>query len=125
MRPKEKISIFGGRLRPESNHDSVRWDHGTHEEFYRYYEKASETPNAIQRFRAIRDTVIRLNEWLIHTKCEVADIGCGAGSQSILWAEVGCNVHAVDVNERLLQLAQQRARKAGYPIDFVLGSATA
>ena len=55
--------------------------------------------------------------------CEVADIGCGAGTQSMIWAELGCKVHGLDVNKPLLELARRRAAKAGYQIDLVLGSA--
>src|SRR5262245_66655758 len=62
------------------------WDHQSHEEFFRYYEKESITPNTVLRFRTIRDTVIRLSPILTSRRpCKVADIGCGAGTQSMLW----------------------------------------
>jgi len=110
----------------ESHGYSVKWNHGTHDEFYEYYAKASESQNAMHRFRSIRDTIIRMNPHLVQDKkCGVADIGCGAGTQSILWAQLGFKVHGVDVNERLLALAHERAAKAGCQIDFVLGSAVA
>jgi len=100
------------------------WDHGTHERFYSYYAKESASPAAVHRFRSIRDTVIRLNPNLLDRQpCKVADIGCGAGTQSLLWAELGCDVRGLDVNEPLLDLARDRAAQAGYTIDFVLGSA--
>jgi 2-polyprenyl-3-methyl-5-hydroxy-6-metoxy-1,4-benzoquinol methylase len=102
----------------------VQWDHSSHREFYDYYERESLSPEAIQRFRAIRDRIVRLNG--VASKglsCEVADIGCGAGTQSLLWAKLGCNVHGIDVNEPLLDLARQRSSGEGYCIDFVLGSA--
>jgi 2-polyprenyl-6-hydroxyphenyl methylase/3-demethylubiquinone-9 3-methyltransferase len=68
--------------------------------------------------------VIRLNPSLLKRQpCKVADIGCGAGTQSRLWAELGCEVHGLDVNAPLLQLARERAEAAGYMIDFVVGSA--
>jgi ubiquinone/menaquinone biosynthesis C-methylase UbiE len=108
----------------QSSHSGGSWEHGTHEEFYRYYANESASKSAIQRFRSIRDTVIRLNPNLLHRQpCKVADIGCGAGAQSMVWAELGCDVRGLDVNEPLLELGRERSVEAGYPIDFVLGSA--
>jgi 2-polyprenyl-6-hydroxyphenyl methylase/3-demethylubiquinone-9 3-methyltransferase len=101
------------------------WDHSSHREFYDYYAAESETDRALQRFRSIRQAVLRLVKRENYTSdpLEVLDVGCGAGTQSILWAEAGHHVHALDVNEPLLELGKQRAGKAGYDIDFRLGSA--
>lgn len=30
----------------------------------------------------------------------VADIGCGAGTRSLLWAELGYNVYGLDINQQ-------------------------
>jgi 2-polyprenyl-3-methyl-5-hydroxy-6-metoxy-1,4-benzoquinol methylase len=100
------------------------WDHETHEEFFRYYEKESVTAKTVHRFQTIRDTVIRLNPGLMHRRpCRVADIGCGAGTQSLLWAELGYEVNGLDVNRPLLDVARRRAAEAGYTIEFSVGSA--
>jgi 2-polyprenyl-6-hydroxyphenyl methylase/3-demethylubiquinone-9 3-methyltransferase len=56
---------------------------------------------------------------------DVADIGCGAGPQSRLWAEAGHRVFALDVNEPLIRLAQQRTAEAALTVKFEVGSATA
>lgn len=32
----------------------MRWDHGTHPDFYKYYARESESEAAAQRFRGIR-----------------------------------------------------------------------
>jgi 2-polyprenyl-6-hydroxyphenyl methylase/3-demethylubiquinone-9 3-methyltransferase len=53
----------------------------------------------------------------------VADIGCGAGTQSFLWAQLGHQVHGLDVNEPLIELARQRGTEQGLSIDFQVGSA--
>jgi 2-polyprenyl-3-methyl-5-hydroxy-6-metoxy-1,4-benzoquinol methylase len=105
---------------------STVWDHSSDDRFYDYYAKASESAQALQRFEAIRDTVLRVARWrgLKTEAFDVADIGCGAGTQSIIWAGLGHHVHGLDVNEPLLKLAADRAVKAGYSIDFQLGSAT-
>jgi 2-polyprenyl-3-methyl-5-hydroxy-6-metoxy-1,4-benzoquinol methylase len=39
----------------------------------------------------------------------VADIGCGAGTQSIMWAQKGHEVHGLDINAQLVELAAKRA----------------
>ena len=102
------------------------WDHSSDERFYEYYAKASSSKEALQRFRSIRDCVLRTVERggsAAHT-LEVADIGCGAGSQCLLWAELGHHVHGLDVNEPLLNLARERSGRLNHAIDFRLGSAT-
>jgi 2-polyprenyl-6-hydroxyphenyl methylase/3-demethylubiquinone-9 3-methyltransferase len=40
-----------------------------------------------------------------------------------LWAEAGHHVHALDVNQPLLDLGKQRAARSGHAIEFRLGSA--
>jgi 2-polyprenyl-6-hydroxyphenyl methylase/3-demethylubiquinone-9 3-methyltransferase len=105
----------------------AQWDHSTHGSFYDYYAKESQTEKAQQRFRGVRDAILRVmaNGERAHRILDVADIGCGAGTQSMIWAELGHAVHAVDVNEPLVDLGRERAAKAGFAIDFRVGSATA
>ncbi len=55
----------------------------------------------------------------------VLDVGCGAGTQALLWAADGYQVSALDINEPLLERARERAREQKLDIDFRLGSATA
>ncbi len=101
-------------------------DHSSHEKFYDYYAQASQTPEAVNRFRAIRDTILRIGSWhgLPNGILEIADIGCGAGTQSLAWAELGHSVHGLDINQPLLELARQRAAAEVRRIDFRLGSST-
>jgi 2-polyprenyl-6-hydroxyphenyl methylase/3-demethylubiquinone-9 3-methyltransferase len=97
----------------------------SHEPFYHYYAQASQSPRTRQRFQAIRECVLRVHEQNGGRRgaLEVADIGCGAGTQSLLWAELGHHVHGLDVNGPLLELARKRAAEAGYSIDVRVGSA--
>src|SRR5262245_11925833 len=96
---------------------------GSHPEFYDYYATESLLPRTRDRFRRIRDTILRVTPIAESARVySVADIGCGAGSQSILWAELGHRVHGLDVNAQLLDLARKRATGAGYNIEFVVGS---
>jgi 2-polyprenyl-6-hydroxyphenyl methylase/3-demethylubiquinone-9 3-methyltransferase len=101
------------------------WDHSSHEKFYDYYAEASQTEKRWQHFRSIRDTLLRVigRDQPVARTLKVADVGCNAGTMSIVWAELGHEVHGLDVNEPLLELARKRAASAGYVIDFQLGSA--
>src|SRR5262245_46539272 len=102
-------------------------DHSSHEQFYDYYARASQNEKTRARFIAIRDMLLRVlrDHRGPVNPLEVADIGCGAGTLSILWAESGHRVHGLDINEPLLTLAKQRAAESHCDIDFRLGSATA
>ena len=106
-----------------SNH--VIMDHRSHEQFYEYYAEASQSEETRQRFASIRDCVLRIVDQgrSVAHLLQVADIGCGAGTQSVMWAELGHQVHGLDVNQPLLELAKERAANAGYVIDFRVGSA--
>jgi ubiquinone/menaquinone biosynthesis C-methylase UbiE len=102
------------------------WDHTSNKEFYNYYAEASRSPETLARFRSIRDSVLRLaaQNGMTGRIFEVADIGCGAGTQSLVWTELAHKVHGVDINRPLLELARQRADREGHAIDFQIGSAT-
>jgi ubiquinone/menaquinone biosynthesis C-methylase UbiE len=101
------------------------WDHTTHERFFEYYARESQSEEALERFSRVRDAILRLRPYAAGSpSLEVADIGCGAGTQSLVWAGSGHSVHALDINEPLLQLGRDRATAAGYAIDFRVGSAT-
>lgn len=102
-------------------------DSSSYKEFYDYYKKQSESIETRNRFLGIRDAALKL----IHrrkgesTNLHVADIGCGAGTQGLLWAEMGYHVHGVDINSPLVGLAKDRAAEAGFNIDYCVGTAAA
>lgn len=102
------------------------WDHGSHPDFYEYYANESQSEATRQRFRGIQTAVLRVaTESGMGPQLDVGDVGCGAGTQSRMWAELGHNVSGVDVNEPLIRLAQQRAKDSGLKIKFDVGTATA
>ena len=103
------------------------YDHSSHNEFYEYYARASQSRATLERLNAIRGSVSRLlkSTGSRSVALDVADVGCGAGTQCLIWAESGHRAHGLDVNEPLLALAKDRAGAAGHQIDFRLGSATA
>lgn len=99
------------------------WNTGTHEAFYRYYEAQSAGAESLQRFEAIYATLQRMLGR--QGPLDVADIGCGAGTQSRLWASRGHRVSGADINEALVNLGRTRAAEDGLEIRFEVASATA
>jgi 2-polyprenyl-6-hydroxyphenyl methylase/3-demethylubiquinone-9 3-methyltransferase len=108
--------------------DSVpqqKWDSTSHEAFYDYYARESQSEKTLDRFRAVQAAVLRI----VHKgrfagqALNVADIGCGAGTQCMMWAERGHGAFGVDVNEPLIELARKRAQELRLQIHFSVGSA--
>ena len=104
----------------------IGWTHESDERFTEYYAQASQSDISIVRFKSLRDCILRVAQarGLAKPQLDVADIGCGGGTQSILWAELGHKVHGLDVNQPLLELARRRAAETRLPLAFELGSAT-
>jgi ubiquinone/menaquinone biosynthesis C-methylase UbiE len=101
------------------------WDHSSHQDFFNYYAEASESKAAEQRFRSIQTKLLRLAvEGGMPNPLDVADIGCGAGTQARMWAQLGHRVCGLDVNEPLIELARQRAQAQGLEVSFEVGTAT-
>jgi 2-polyprenyl-3-methyl-5-hydroxy-6-metoxy-1,4-benzoquinol methylase len=109
----------------EAVSNAAGWDHSSHANFYDYYASESVSEEALLRVRRVRDHILRVmaNESPLTGRLDVADIGCGAGTQSMVWAELGHRVHALDINEPLVNLGRKRAAEAGRTIDFRVGSA--
>jgi len=95
--------------------------------FVAYYEKTSVSPGAEERFRVVRDKMLRLREQLGRnaSSLSVLNVGCGAGTECQIWAERGHIVTGIDISEPLVQLAQKRALEKGFDIRFDVGSALA
>lgn len=53
----------------------------------------------------------------------VLDVGAGTGSMSLLAAEMGHDVTALDLSEGMLERAERKASERGLVIDFVAGPA--
>ena len=100
------------------------WNTASDPRFVEYYEKQSAGPETLRRYQAIQDVVLRVRAAAPGDRLEVADVGCGAGTQCLLWARRGHRVHGLDVNEPLLQIARQRAAAENFDVRFELGSAT-
>ena len=102
------------------------WDHSTNVGFFDYYSQQSLSPATIERFTRVRDQALALLATTAGrtSRLEVLDIGCGAGTQCRLWAQLGHHVHGLDVNASLIEVARQRGREEQFEIEFNIGSAT-
>jgi 2-polyprenyl-6-hydroxyphenyl methylase/3-demethylubiquinone-9 3-methyltransferase len=124
----DEIVPKGESMDPERGNRTVEGhavvsEHLTHEKFYSYYAAQSQDEQTQARFRVIRDIVLRVLRRR-RGVYEVVDIGCGAGTQSALWAQAGHVVHGLDISQELVELARRRATEAGFSIDFRVGTAT-
>ena len=109
----------------ESSNSDKSWDHSSSDQFYEYYAEQSASDESIARAKRTRELVLRLRGYdRASGPLNVLDIGSNAGTFSMLWAEDGHNVIGVDINERLIHLAIERAKGAGADVDFRVGSAT-
>ncbi len=100
-------------------------DHSSTDEFFAHYREYSASPERMAGFRNLRNSLLTvMNAATDKRLFDVLDVGCNAGTLSILWSELGHNVSGLDVNEPLLKLAEMRAKEAGLQIDFRLGTAT-
>ncbi len=101
------------------------WDTSSHEDFYRYYEKNSLSPATMERFRSTTDTLLRLYGKVEAGRAlEVLDVGCGAGAQAKFWLESRHHYSGVDINQPLIKLACERARRESLAVSFQVGTAT-
>lgn len=108
------------------NEHETSWDHSAKQEFFDYYSQQSTSPETLRRFKSVRRTILDvMAAQRLGTKdLQVADIGCGAGSNSFLWAELGHRVHGLDVNAPLIEVAKKRRKETHSTAQFQVGSAT-
>jgi SAM-dependent methyltransferase len=67
----------------------------------------------------------RLRAWLPEPPADVADLGCGTGSLSVLVAEAGHRVAGLDRSAPMVAAAEAKARAAGVDAAFRQGDAAA
>lgn len=94
--------------------------------FADYYAQASLSAATIARFRSTQEAILRVRRSM-RLDCEhldVADIGCGAATQCIMWANQGHRVCGMDVNEPLIQIGRQRVAEEKLQVRLDVGTAT-
>jgi ubiquinone/menaquinone biosynthesis C-methylase UbiE len=64
-----------------------------------------------------------LERWLPAPPSRVLDVGAGTGSVSLLAAELGHDVTALDLSEGMLAAARRKSEERGLSISFVVGPA--
>ena len=101
------------------------WNTGSHDDFFKYYEKESASPRTLQRFRDTCDTLLRVYGAAAHRVLDVVDVGCGAGAPARAWLDHGHRYWGIDINEPLITLARERAVQFDLAARFDVASATA
>ena len=88
--------------------------------FVGYYAAQSESAATRQRFEGVRRVTLetRASLGLPTTGLDIVDVGCGAGTQTLMWAADG---HRAP----LIELARQRAEEGALAARFHVGSAAA
>ena len=101
-------------------------DHTSDPKFTAYYANRSTADHLRAHFERVRDRCLGIlaQRFLEVEALDMLDIGCNAGTQSIVWARERCRVRGLDINEPLLKLARERSHAEGLDIGFDLGSAT-
>jgi 2-polyprenyl-6-hydroxyphenyl methylase/3-demethylubiquinone-9 3-methyltransferase len=96
-----------------------------HHQFVDYYAAESLSPQTLTRYRSIQNVILSHIDLVRAARgLDVADVGCGAGTQCLLWAELGHRAHGLDINTGLIELGKQRAAQRGLNVSFYLGTAT-
>lgn len=93
--------------------------------FVDYYSKQSQSAATAERFESVKRTALALRSRLGQSTAalSVADIGCGPGAQSILWAADGHRVYGIDISVPLIELARERAKALNLNIEFEAANA--
>jgi SAM-dependent methyltransferase len=72
----------------------------------------------------VRDAwMARLRSWLPAPPAEVADLGCGTGTLSVLLASDGYVVRGIDLSVQMVRAARAKAAAAGLDLEFQQGDA--
>ena len=64
-----------------------------------------------------------LGEALARSGLDILDVGCGTGEMSLVLAEMGHNVQGVDLSEKMLSRAREKARASRLKVKFSIGDA--
>ncbi len=101
------------------------FDPSSDRRFVDYYAKESQSVETVERFARIMARSLQLiSSFEVKLPLDVVDVGCGAGTQALLWSRAGHRVRAIDINASLIAMGQRRAQDEGASVDFCVGSAS-
>jgi ubiquinone/menaquinone biosynthesis C-methylase UbiE len=95
--------------------------------FVDYYTKSSASDRTRQRFESVQRIALNMRASLGESTkgLDLVDIGCGAGTQTLLWAEAGHRARGIDISAPLIEVASKRAKESCVTAEFQVGSANA
>lgn len=100
--------------------------HRSAQEFVDYYIDRHDSPEMVSRFELLKAKILAFLATRPGYSAEtVLDIGCGPGTEALIWAAGGYRVSALDINGPVVEHAKEKARDRHLEVDFRLGSATA
>jgi 2-polyprenyl-3-methyl-5-hydroxy-6-metoxy-1,4-benzoquinol methylase len=79
------------------------------------YTKPYTQPRALREFGIVLELLRRYAP-----EGSVLDLGCGPGWTSLFLARAGYDVTGIDISERMIEIAQQRAAREGVPARFLV-----
>jgi 2-polyprenyl-3-methyl-5-hydroxy-6-metoxy-1,4-benzoquinol methylase len=96
------------------------------DKFVEYYASESLSDETLDRFSGIKRAVEHSARLfgMSPARWNVADVGCGAGTQCAMWARDGHTVHGIDINPDLIALGRERAAAEGLSVELGVASAT-
>ncbi len=99
-------------------HDTIRdfWDRDSHTYDHAKSHALSDPLEAAAWRQALREA-------LPEPPARVLDVGAGTGALSLLAAELGHHVTALDLSEGMLSVARRKAAERAVELDFVVGPA--
>ncbi|ACS89254.1 MULTISPECIES: class I SAM-dependent methyltransferase [Thermococcus] len=65
-----------------------------------------------------------LEEFKLPEGAKILDVGCGVGRHSLELAKRGYRVTGVDISQKMLEKAEERAQKEGVEVEFIKADAT-
>lgn len=105
-----------------ARHPNETWNRP---EFVDYYIRLHATPEKAAGFETLYRTLAAVLGDKAATALDVADVGCGPGRQSLVWAGHGHRVTGIDISEAFITSARARAAAEGSTARYQVGSATA
>ncbi|MEK6981980.1 MAG: class I SAM-dependent methyltransferase [Candidatus Micrarchaeota archaeon] len=83
-----------------------------------YSKKLEDIPWEIEKHPVELDFILK-NKFV--TGSRILDIACGSGNYSIYLAKLGFDVTAIDISEKAIKIAKEKAKVAEVKINFITG----